>query len=246
MVDESYETEYWIQLKTKRGSKDGYSSDGRIKLTLFKCNQDNDWALLYRVSGTFNTTEIVLIGTTALNMGEDEYFDEIRGKDATVVYCPVRHIQNTIYANEFTLVAFQSQVKIQSASLRHVYYSGHGSSGGGVIVNGRLVAMNQDRIDDDVDEEEEALPKEFCDKDGNPLPVHKVESSVSTLSEDKTCRAAIKVGDLPVTKKLKSDSETAASRPVSTASLSSAIILCRCSKLMEHVEKIESGIALAV
>jgi hypothetical protein len=57
----------------------------------------------------------------------------------------------------------------------------NGSSGGGMIANIKLVAMNQDRIDDFV--EEEAIPMEFCFEDERLLPVRKVESSVQTLSE---------------------------------------------------------------
>lgn len=241
-VNESYEMDYWIQEKTKLGPRGGYSPDGRINVRLYKCNQENDWALLYRVSGFFTDEEIVSIDTSAIGMTEDEFFNTIRAMNGSVVHCPVRHIQNTTFANEFTLVAFKSDITVQSASFRHIHFSGHemtnGSSGGGVIVNDKLVAMNQDRIDDFV-EEEEVIPMEFCCEDGIPLPVHKVESSVRTLSEDKAHGKSIKA-IAPPTKKLKSDSETVASRPASSAALNCAIILCRCKKLMEYFQKIEN------
>jgi hypothetical protein len=235
--------DYWIQEKTKLGASGGYSRDGRIKVRLYKCNQENDWALLYRLSGVFEDEEIVSIDTTAYGMTEDEYFNAIRATNGSVVHCPVRYLQNTTYANEFTLTAFQSDIRVQSASFRHIHYSGHEmtneSSGGGVIVNNKLVAMNQDRIDDFV-EEEEVIPMEFCFEDGRPLPVQKVESSVRTLSEDNGHDKSSKA-ITPKTKKFKSDSETVASSPFSSAALNCAIILCRCSKLMEYLEKIENN-----
>jgi hypothetical protein len=243
-VNESYAEEYWIQVKTKRGRRDGYTREGRINVKLFKCCEYNDWALLRRVSGVFNDDEIVELDRTALDLTEAAYLDIIHNAEGAVVHCPVSHIQNTTYANEFTLIACKSCVTVFSASFRHIHFSGNdmvkGSSGGAVIVNGKLVGMNQDRIHNDIDEEAEYIPDEFCDEAGNPLPVQKVTSTVRTTSEEKSLGGIIINGAAPASKKLKSDSETVASRSnFSGSSLNSAIIICRCSKLMTYYQLLE-------
>lgn len=173
-------------------------------------------------------------------MNKEEYFNVVRGKMGSLLHCPVRHLQNTSYANELVLVAFNSDVRIQSANFRHVHYSGHelapGSSGGGLFVDGKLIGMNQVQVHDEFDEEAEITPKEFCYEDGTPLPINKIESPVRANSEDKAYNSEIRE---PSAKKMKSDSETTASRGINTAVLNSAIILCRCRKLMTYFQEIE-------
>lgn len=75
VVEETYNTEYWVQIKTKRGPRDGFSPDGRIKVRLYKCHPQNDWALLYRVNGMFDPSEVAVLDTVAAEMSEDEYYD---------------------------------------------------------------------------------------------------------------------------------------------------------------------------
>jgi hypothetical protein len=153
----------------------------------------------------------------------------------------VRHLQNTTFANEFNLAAFDSDVTIQSASKRHIQYSGHdltpSSSGGGVFVGGKLVAMNQVQING-ADVEKEAMPMSFCDSEGLPLPVVN-RSPYRANSEDKALEKEIVSGE-PLAKKVKVDSETVASRSVNDAALNSAIILCRCKKFMKYWTEIEN------
>eukprot|EP00975_Prorocentrum_lima_P067912 12917706-Prorocentrum_lima.AAC.1 len=241
-VDETYETDYWIQLKTERGLKGGYSSEGRIKVRLYKCHTENDWALLYRVSGTFNEEEIAVIDRTAANCSKEDYFNAVRGKAGCVLHCPVRHLQNTSYANELVLVAFRSDVIVQSSTFRHVQYSGQelapGSSGGGLFVDHELVGMNQVQLHDEIDVEAEIIPKEFCYENGSPLPINKIQSSVRANSEDKAYNPEIQE---PSAKKMKADTETTASRGINTSVLNSAIILCRCKQLMKYLQEIEDG-----
>eukprot|EP00429_Kryptoperidinium_foliaceum_P086520 CAMPEP_0176183052 /NCGR_PEP_ID=MMETSP0121_2-20121125/77_1 /TAXON_ID=160619 /ORGANISM="Kryptoperidinium foliaceum, Strain CCMP 1326" /LENGTH=148 /DNA_ID=CAMNT_0017521337 /DNA_START=281 /DNA_END=727 /DNA_ORIENTATION=+ len=148
-----------------------------------------------------------------------------------------------MYAFEFTLAAFNSDIIIQSASKRHVQYNGNemtpGSSGGGVFVNGQLVAMNQVQIND-ADVEEEIIPMEFCDSDGLPLRVEHL-SKYRASSEDKALDKEIVSGEQSA-KRVKTESETVASRSVSDAILNSAIILCRCKRFMHYWKEIEDSI----
>eukprot|EP01039_Chlorochromonas_danica_P007664 gene7664-8469_t len=241
VVDETYQTDYWLQTKTERGPRGGFSQHGRIKVRLFKCHSANDWALLYRVNGTFDVNEIAIVDTTAADMTKDDYYDLIRHKKGVCLHCPVKHLMNTTHVGEMVLGTHLADIRVQSASKRHVVFSGHemapGSSGGGVFVDGKLIAMNQAQITE-VDVEAEVVPAEFCDEQGNPLPVvHEPDSPYRTNSEEKSLGPGIVT---QVAKRQRVESETVASRgDVYNGVLNSAIILCRCKRFMAYLQEIE-------
>lgn len=139
---------------------------------------------------------------------------------------------NATYVDEMVLGTHLSNVRIQSASKRQIVFSGHemapGSSGGAVFVEGGLIVMNQAQITE-TDVEGEAVPKEFCDEHGHPLPVVH-ESPYRTKSEEKSLDPNIIV---QVAKKPRVDSETVASRG---DVYNSAIILCRWMAYLQEIE----------
>jgi hypothetical protein len=214
-----YVEDYWIQSVVTRSKSGDETSDGRIKIALFKFNVENDWAVFQRVDGLlFNDTEIAHIDLNP----PIRLFQE-----SAVFHMPVGLLPAVRNPSEFSIGCNFSGVHIQSISSHHIKYEGRdlvrGSSGGAVFIKPSkfLVGMHTESFNEN----------EFNEED---VTLNIVKNSKRSGSEE----APYGAGTTSKTQ-IFSDSETIASASRGTNGLGSAIIICKFNRLMHYINECE-------
>jgi hypothetical protein len=226
-----YLENYWIQDRFTRMGDGTITVEKRVPISLYKYNDQNDWAVFSRSDGgRFPLSEIAAIDKTALaDPSEDLLYS-----DAIVAHCPVALGEGIMQATEFSVGCQVSAVHIQSQSSHHIKYEGRdvvrGSSGGAVFVypSAGVIGMHTEAIHE-VEWSAMAGPEEAIEHGGK------------RSSSDNPPYEPIQTVPEPAVKKRRILSETVASLAGGNGGMGSALVLCKFPRLLHYIKECESA-----